>query len=277
MVAATSDWLHNLPILWVTIVILGANYLLAAAIYFIVAALTREERIPAFKAVAPGLLSPLGTIFGLFVVFTAVQVWNDNDHADAAVDREASSLKSVIVLADSLREGPRERLRVLVSSYIKDEITQEWPAMARHDATLTMTPQYLAQGLKLVLGLTPGSPGETIAQREIATALENAFEARRERILVSRARVSFFKWACLLVQALCIFVMIRLIHCDKRLTSGIALGLFATGVGACLVLIVAYDGPFDGEFAIRPEPLLQVLQESSRSTAPASPVMPLSQ
>jgi hypothetical protein len=260
-----------------TLVILGANYSLAATIYLTVSALTRDERVPAFKAVAPGLLSPLGTIFGLFVVFTAVQVWNDNDHADAAVDREASSLKSVIVLADTLPEEPRQRLRVLVSSHITDEVTQEWPAMVRHDATLTMTPQYLAQGLKLVLALNPGSPGETIAQREIAAQLENAFEARRERILVSRARVSSFKWACLLVQALCIFVAIRLIHCDKRLTSALALGLFATGVGACLVLIVAYDGPFDGEFAIGPGPLLQVLQQSSRSPATLPPVTPLSQ
>ncbi len=149
--------------------------------------------------------------------------------------------------------------------------------MARHETTLTMTPQYLAQGLKLVLALNPGSPGEMIAQREIADALENAFEARRERILISRARVSFFKWACLLVQAVSILFAIRLIHCDKRLTSAIALGLFATGVGACLVLIVAYDGPFDGAFAIGPGPLLQVLQESSKTTSPASPVMPLSQ
>ena len=39
------------------------------------------ERARSFKAISPGLLSPLGVIFGLFMVFTAAQVWTDNERA----------------------------------------------------------------------------------------------------------------------------------------------------------------------------------------------------
>jgi hypothetical protein len=38
------------------------------------------------------MLSPLGVVFGLFVVFTAAQVWSDNDRASTAVSREATAL-----------------------------------------------------------------------------------------------------------------------------------------------------------------------------------------
>jgi len=31
-----SDWLHNLPLFWMTLVIFGFTYLVAAAIYLIV-------------------------------------------------------------------------------------------------------------------------------------------------------------------------------------------------------------------------------------------------
>jgi hypothetical protein len=43
----------------------------------------------------------LGIIFGLFVAFIAAQVWGDSDRANAAVDREASALRSVVILAAS--------------------------------------------------------------------------------------------------------------------------------------------------------------------------------
>jgi transposase-like protein len=63
------------------------------------------ERARAFKAVSPGMLPPLGILFGLFVAFTVVQVWNDNDRAKEAVDREASALRAVVILAPVFPES----------------------------------------------------------------------------------------------------------------------------------------------------------------------------
>jgi len=83
-----SDWLHRLPVAWMAVVVFGATYLFAAAIYATVMSLASGERARAFKAVSPGMLPPLGILFALFVTFTAAQVWNDNDRAGAAVDRE---------------------------------------------------------------------------------------------------------------------------------------------------------------------------------------------
>jgi hypothetical protein len=40
------------------------------------------ERARAFKAISPGMLTPLGIIFGLFVVFTAAQLWQDDERAN---------------------------------------------------------------------------------------------------------------------------------------------------------------------------------------------------
>ena len=39
--------------------------------------------------------------------------------------------------------------------------------------------------------------------------------------------------------------------------------LFATGAAACFLLIGAYDRPFIGQLSIRPDPLLQVMPETS--------------
>src|SRR6516162_11428628 len=65
-----SDWLHNLPVVWMTLVVFGFTYLVAAAIYALVNVLAVGERARSFKVISPGLLPPLGIIFALFVAFT---------------------------------------------------------------------------------------------------------------------------------------------------------------------------------------------------------------
>jgi len=66
-----SDWLHSLPVAWKALLVFGVTYFLAAAIYAVVTVLSVDERARSFKSISPGLLPPLGIIFGLFVAFTA--------------------------------------------------------------------------------------------------------------------------------------------------------------------------------------------------------------
>ena len=75
--------------------------------------------------------------------------------------------------------------------------------------------------------------------------------------------VSMLKWACLVVQAICVLIAMGLSHGGKRAAARVAMGLFATGAAACFFLIGAYDRPFVGQLLIRPDPLLQVMPEAS--------------
>jgi hypothetical protein len=259
-----SDWLHNLPTLWMTLVVFGLTYLITAAIQGLVTALAKGERARAFKAISPGMLPPLGIIFGLFVAFTAAQVWTDSERANTAVDREASALRAVVVLAATFPGEPETHLRALVRRHIEQAATQEWPMMARGTATLRFTSPLLAEALQLTLALIPDSEGQKYAQREIATALETAFDARRQRIIISQSHVNLVKWLCLFVQAAAALLAIAMIHCDNRIASAISLGLFATGVAASVLLIAAHDRPFTGEISVGPAPLLQVMPDANR-------------
>jgi hypothetical protein len=257
-----SDWLHNLPVIWMAVFVFGATYLVAAAIYAIITSLAVGERARSFKAVSPGMLPPLGIIFGLFVAFTAAQVWNDNERANAAINRETSALRSVVIFAASFPGEPEMRLRALIRDYIGEAATLEWPMMARRAATLKIAPRPLGEALQLTLSLSPGNQGQQTAQREITTALESALEARRQRILISGSQVNLVKWACLILQAICAFLAIAIVHSDNRLAARITMAIFATGVAASVLLILAHDRPFTGEVSFGPEPLLQVMPEA---------------
>jgi hypothetical protein len=253
-----SDWLHNLPVPWMALVIFGFTYFLAAAIYVAVAGLSGRLG-KSYKAVSVGMLPSLGIIFGLFVAFTAAQVWADNDRAGAAISREASALRSVLVLAASIPAESEKALHNLIKGYVENAVGEEWPAMAHQRATLNTTPRPLADALKLVLALPAAGPGQQTAQREISTAIETALDARRQRIIVSLAEVNFVKWVCLYLQASSVLLAIAVVHAEDRGASAISLGLFATGIAASVLLIAAHDRPFIGQLALTPDPLLQVV------------------
>jgi Protein of unknown function (DUF4239) len=259
MLQSMSDWLHGLPLAWMAAVVFGVTYLVAAVIYGAVRIFATGERARSFKAVSPGLLSPLGVLLGLFVAFTAVQVWGDNERAENAVIREASALRAVTILAASFPGAPEARLRALVRGHIQDVVAQEWPMMEKGIATLVVTPHPLAEALQTIIALTPSNPGQQTAQTQIATQLEAALEARRQRILTSHSQVSPLKWLCVFVQAVCALFTIAVVHSDDRLAAAITMGVFATGVAASVLLIAAYDRPFIGELAVGPQQLLQVM------------------
>jgi len=266
-----NDWLHNLPIAWMTLLVFGLTALITAMIYAAITALAVGERARSFKAVSPGLLPPLGILFALFIAFTASQVWSDNDRANAIVDREASALRTVLILAAAFPGEADTHLRGLIRSYVADAVAQEWPMMAHRTATLQTIPYSLAEALQATLALTPSSQGQQTAQREITTALENAMDARRQRVIISQSQVNLVKWSCLCLQAACALIAIAMVHCDNRLTCAITMGLFAFGVAASLLLILSHDRPFTGEISVGPNPLLQVMPELEPGQPPTTP------
>jgi amino acid transporter len=255
-----SDWLLNLPVLWMAVVVFAATYLLAAVVYWIVTRLAVNERARAFKAVSPGMLPPLGILFALLVGFIAVEVWNNYDKAKVAVATEASALRALVLLAENFPEDQKTHIHALIDRHIEEAVNKEWPTMARHTATLAnLRATALIEELHDVLTLKPADDGQRSAQVEMVRALHTAMDARRLRIVVSQSAVGRVKWAGILLQGLCTLIAIAMVHSDNRLAAAIALSLFATGIALSLLLIAAYSRPFTGEISVKPDLLKQVI------------------
>ena len=250
--------LDDLSTGWLSLAVFAAMYVLAAAIYLCVMALATGRRAVAFKAVSPGLLPPMGLLFALLVGFLVAQVWSDSARAQQAVDREASALRSVDLLTDAFPDETDARMRVLIHRHVDEAVTREWPAMAEGKATLSVVPAALDDALQLALALTPTTEGQTTAQREIVASLQAAFDARRQRIIVSEFRVTWVTWSGVILVAALTLLAIAFVQSDNRLAAAIAMGLFASAVASALILIAAHDRPFTGDARVRPDVLQQV-------------------
>jgi multisubunit Na+/H+ antiporter MnhC subunit len=254
-----SDWLLNLPVLWMALIVFVAAYLIAAGVYLVVTKLAETDWARAFKAVSPGILPPLGILFALLVGFIAVEVWNNFDKAKTAVATEASALRAVVLLAGIFPEEQKTRIYTLVNRRIDVAVNQEWPEMAQQRATLSSLPTALIEALHEALALKPADDSQRTAQPEMVRALHTALDARRQRIVISESTVGAVKWVGILLQALCTLVAIAMVHSDNRRACAITLTLFATGVALSVLLIAAYSRPFTGEISVGPELLKQVI------------------
>lgn len=254
-------WILELPVVVLALVVLGATYVVAGLIYVAVQALAAGERATWFKGYSAGMLSPLGILFGLLIAFVASQVWSDFDRAHAAVQREASALRAVVLLSGALPPEPRAHLLALVGRHIQEAVTQEWPAMAEQHADIKITAAPLAEALQAALAFAPHGDGQVIAQREMVSALDNALDARRQRVVLSASKVNWVKWTGLLLEAGVTLFAMAFVHIDNRKAAAAAMATFATATAVVVVLIISHDRPFTGQISVRPDVLLQVMPQ----------------
>src|SRR4051812_34379288 len=250
-----SDWLTNLPVVWIALVTLAGMGLLTTAIYAVVMRVADRERAPVFSAVSPGLLPPMGILFALIVGFLAVGVWGNVDRAQQAVDDEASALRSVVLLSDDLPGDSGTRMRALIRRQIETAVKDEWPAMKEQRANLTRIPVPLSDALHLAIGVRPQGDGQVVVQRELVSSIQDALEARRQRIIVSDAGINAVKWLAMLLLAGLTLTGIAMVHSANRRSARVALALFALAVAVVMTMLAAQDQPFSGQLGLDPDVL----------------------
>jgi hypothetical protein len=107
----------------------------------------------------------------------------------------------------------------------------------------------------------PGRQLSQGAQSEITASLEDALDARRQRIIISESRVNWVKWSGIAALAILTFLGIAFVHSGNRSTAAIALSIFASAVAVSIILIASQDRLFGGRFGVKPSVLEQVMPQ----------------
>ena len=239
--------------------VFGFCYLLAGMIFCVTLMLSRAVA-QSLKEIAPTTLTPLGVILGLLIGFLAARVWANLDRANQYVGQEAGALRETILLTDALPPDVKTGVRQAVKKHLDFIESEEWPAMASGRANLQSIAVGLAEAMTALLSFTPVQSNQQLAQQRALVAIEQALEARRNRVLLSQAEIAPIQWAVILSLATLILITIALVHIDRRLAMGVTLFIFSTAIAICLILLFAYDRPFGaGGFTVQPTVLRAVV------------------
>jgi hypothetical protein len=248
-----TSWIESQSPPVIAAIVFGLVYLATAAT-FLVAAWTSQ--FPAGKHVGsltPSLLSPLGTILGILVVFLAARVWTNVDRAHEYVIHEISSLREAGLISKSLPSGVEEQVHADLKAHVESVISDEWPAMGEGRADLKLRATHLEAAMKALLAFSPSEANQKLAQSRALAAVEDAFENRRYRIAISRTQIDPIQWIVVLLLSATVLITIASVHIHERWAMAVGLFAFSTSVAICLVLLMEYDRPFvPGGFVISP-------------------------
>ena len=254
-------WLEAQWTTVIALVVFGACYMLTAAIFCLAAILSRRAIAKDLKGVAP-VLTPLCIILGLLIGFLAARVWANLDRANQFVGQEAGALRETILLTDALPSDVRTGVRQAVKKHIDFIESKEWPAMASGSANLHSVAVGLAEAMTALLSFTPVQSNQQLAQQRALAAIEQALEARRNRVLLSEAEIAPLQWIVIIGLAVLILVTLAMVLIQERLAMAIAMFIYSTGIAVCLVLLMSYDRPFGtGGFVVQPTVLRDILPD----------------
>ena len=140
--------------------------------------------------------------------------------------------------------------------------SEEWPAMARRQASLQSKAVGLVEALAAVLSFSPAQTNQRVAQERAVVAIEHALDARRNRVRLSQAEIAPIQWVVIGVLAVLILITLAMVHIQNRVAMAITMFIFSTAIAVCVVLLMVYDRPFGtGGFVIQPTVLRDIMPD----------------
>jgi Protein of unknown function (DUF4239) len=249
-------WIESQDIAVITLIVFALCYAIAAIIFAAAIIVSRRRIATDLKATTPVMLTPLSVITGLLIAFLASRVWSNVDRANAYVAQEASAISQVVLLTDALPEDPRKAVRDGLRKYLQFIKAEDWPAMLSGHASFQPLPPGLTDAVAALLSFAPSQPGQHVVQNRAVEALEQALEARRNRVLLSGAVIAPVQWLVIFLLDALALITIGMVHLDRRATAAVNMFVFSTAIAASVALLMINDRPFSaGGFTVEPTAL----------------------
>jgi hypothetical protein len=252
-----TTWLAATPIPVLALLIVVTLYLVVAIVLAVLVLARRRGFLSSLGPLSPGLLAPMGLIFGLLVGFLVADVLADRSRAEDAVSREASALRDTDLLM-AVFPAQQSEVRRLLAAQIDRYVADEWPLMETGEATIAYAPPGLVRVQAITVGLPVRTDGQRIVQDRLVTVVERALEARRSRLALSGSVIDPLRLTMLFLVAAVTIAAMGCVQCDRLRRSAVAMALLATAMSLALILLCAQAAPFAGYFAVSPDLLLQV-------------------
>ena len=260
-------WLNALPIWQSGLLVVVLPTLLAVTGTALVRRRISLARLRANNEVAGFKFAVVGVIYAVLLAFAVFTVWEQLNDADADVAREAGAATTLFRLAGGISDDAGLGIRRLVTRYLETAIAQDWPAMARSQASPVVN-QALNDIYAGIIAFRPADAREQAIMSELLRQLSTLAEARRARVLKATSVVPAVIWGALVTGAVLTigftyFFGTRHLRVQMLMTGALSL-LICSG----LLVILAIDHPFNGGVRVGPEALAKVLEDFAREQPP---------
>ena len=257
VITETSVPLFLLPPGMLAAIIAGACAAMAAVAWLVV---HRLLRLPPTRAPHAPFHIGLVALFSLFLSFTAGEAWRRGDTAYAALLREAGGVQALLQFTDALGSPAVQPvagdLRAAMRDYLDASLREEWATGNVAPSSAAGLALHRARDVTLRALLRAGA--ESGAWRVAYDRLEDVQQARSARLVAGGLYGDALRWGGLLALYCAGALAIALVHLDRRPGVGPALILYVVAAAAALSLVAAFEHPYTGWDATRPDRLVQI-------------------
>lgn len=201
----------------------------------------------------------VGLVYGVYLAFTIVVVWQNFDNADSTVTREATHVSALWRDVQPLPSG--DRLQAEIMLYARSVVADDWPAMARGERGSTQTSVIYENLWRTFYTLRPAA-GDTMHSAFYQEALHHLNELgteRRMRLLSGSADLPFPMWLLLLAGGVGMVGFALCIGTPKRWLQ-LTLTIFLAGFLTYAILMVgALEQPFAGDIHVKSDAFVSVI------------------
>ncbi|NLF40865.1 DUF4239 domain-containing protein [bacterium] len=246
--------LLHVPPVPLGILTVGVSVAAALGALLLVRRFISHERLRLHNDVAGFLFGTIGVIYAVLLAFTVIVVWENYDEATANVDKEASCIANIFRNVEQLNEPFRSDALALMREYVAATVTYDWETTGRGQISPRM---FELQGRvwKLFGGYTGRTQPEEVFFELAVEKFNDLCDARRMRLLASRAGVDTILW-CVLIFGGMITVVFTFFFGIASLKSQIVMTSLLTAlISLILFTVLAFDYPFTGRLGIPPEPI----------------------
>ncbi len=249
-----------MPISAMSLVILIAGVALSVAGMLLVRRLIPLEKLSENNDYVSFTFSILSLIYGIYLAFTVVVVWQQFEDAEATVANEVVLLATAWRSVEPFAPDDRQRIRGHLTDYTRGVIEEDYPRMER-GLTSTFNEYYEQIWSDFYQIEFDSSDGRAaIYYGEALTRLNEFAIARRARILASNASLPRSMWVLLIIGAAGT-IMFTWFYGTHYVSVQIAATTFLSAVIIYAVLLVAMlEYPFGSGVRVSDEPYREALE-----------------
>jgi hypothetical protein len=208
--------------------------------------------------------STIGLIYGVFLAFTVIVVWQEYSEADKCVANEVSNVSMLWRDAQVIPEPTRTELQERLIVYSREVINSEWATMG-HEGWKSKAAGDAYQAVwDAYYKYKPQTQQEILYYQETLHQLNELGIQRRLRLMHSRSGLPLVIWLFLIFGAIVTMVFPFMFWTKHARIQATMVALLSGLIVSSLFMTFSLQHPFTGSVSIKPdayEVLLSSLEE----------------
>jgi hypothetical protein len=200
-------------------------------------------------------LTVLGGLYGIVVAFLMFVVWEQWNHVQTGLEREAASLADLCSVAGFLSDrDPASQIRLALRRYVKDTVSDEPQRLASAQPSTVAQDSFTALAAAVRHAAVSSGKNEPVSN-ELMRALVRVIEARDDRLAISRARIPATLWNLVVFASVALLAGFLVLGLHSVPLSVLMVAAAAGIITFLLSVLKDMDNPFAGVWNVSYAPM----------------------